>query len=898
MASRFDTIQAGSLIGDRHKVIRLLGQGGMGAVYEAENTWTGRRVAIKVLHPAFSTDPISVARFRGEAQAATQLAHPNIIDVLDMGADAQSGALYIVQELLRGEQACGDRVVDGRSALRDDRRSGSLRRALDEPDHDEDPDVAPPRLQDVAPRVDAGVAAIVGRAMETDVGMRDPTMRAMLDDVLGCSGFQSSQREANLRDRFARSIEHQPPPDSPPESAGGAATMLAPPAASSPGGSQPAPSTPPTAPTPIDVIARSTQQSWENRRPGSIVQAPRRALMAVVAMLIAAWIAAGCSPVPQTEIVVLVSTNFERGRELHSVRVTAQRSGATAPLHDRLYDLTDLRFPVPGEVVLVAKDPDDSRPLSVRVTGELEGRTLQQDAVVRFQSEHTIYLQMTLARECTNLSCAVGLTCRLGVCERPDQASVITSVPPMQLRYDGGASVDQPSIDVQGADKPVPDAPPIDAAGPDVPLDRGDDVGTDVLDAGTDIGMDVLDAGNDVGMDVGAESGADVPDAGVDADSDIVDGSATDVGTDAATRWPRVGVGNDFSCALRSASDLRCWGSDREGEHGNGADPLTAGIATVSGITDGIELDGEGGHMCLRAASGYVWCWGGNDFGLLGVGDEIRRDRPTLVGGGIADAVSVATGLFHSCVARASGTVTCWGQNTYGQLGGTPVSAGQPPRDVPGLTDAVEVAAGGTHSCARRAGGTVVCWGRNQYGQLGIGTFTPTTTAPPTTPVQVMGITDAVELASNGDFTCARRMSGAVSCWGSNGDGQLGDGSRSNRATPVAVTMLGDAVALTAGTYHACVVSSAGGVRCWGENSAGQLGDDSMNDSTTPVAVFGLTDVVDVAAGSSGAQPGSSSHTCAAQRSGGVWCWGRNLNGQTAPLSTTVYRRPVLVTLP
>jgi serine/threonine-protein kinase len=71
-------------------------------VYEAENTWTTRRVAIKVLLPMFSSDPTSVARFQGEAQAATRLAHPNIVDVLDMGQDSTTGALYIVQEFLRG----------------------------------------------------------------------------------------------------------------------------------------------------------------------------------------------------------------------------------------------------------------------------------------------------------------------------------------------------------------------------------------------------------------------------------------------------------------------------------------------------------------------------------------------------------------------------------------------------------------------------------------------------------------------------------------------------------------------------------------------------------------------------------------------------------------------------
>ncbi len=98
-----ELFQLGDTIGERYRVIRLLGQGGMGAVYESENTWTKRRVAIKVLLPALSGDNKAVARFQGEAQSATRLQHPNIVDVLDMGKDARTGAVFIVQEFLRGE---------------------------------------------------------------------------------------------------------------------------------------------------------------------------------------------------------------------------------------------------------------------------------------------------------------------------------------------------------------------------------------------------------------------------------------------------------------------------------------------------------------------------------------------------------------------------------------------------------------------------------------------------------------------------------------------------------------------------------------------------------------------------------------------------------------------------
>jgi serine/threonine-protein kinase len=91
-----------AVIGEKYKVARLLGEGGMGAVYEAENTWTRRRVAVKVMRPEFARDPEASQRFLREAQSAAQIDHPNVVSVLDMGRDATTKALFIVQEYLVG----------------------------------------------------------------------------------------------------------------------------------------------------------------------------------------------------------------------------------------------------------------------------------------------------------------------------------------------------------------------------------------------------------------------------------------------------------------------------------------------------------------------------------------------------------------------------------------------------------------------------------------------------------------------------------------------------------------------------------------------------------------------------------------------------------------------------
>jgi serine/threonine protein kinase len=90
------------LIGGHYRVVRTIGKGGMGTVYEAENTWTQRRVAVKVMRPEVARDGELASRFMQEARATSRLAHPNIIDVLDMGQDQELGALYIVEEFLTG----------------------------------------------------------------------------------------------------------------------------------------------------------------------------------------------------------------------------------------------------------------------------------------------------------------------------------------------------------------------------------------------------------------------------------------------------------------------------------------------------------------------------------------------------------------------------------------------------------------------------------------------------------------------------------------------------------------------------------------------------------------------------------------------------------------------------
>jgi serine/threonine-protein kinase len=95
-------LAAGALLDDRYRIVRLIAEGGMGTVYEAEAVRIGRPVAVKVLNPLFARDPMEVERFRREARIAVQVSSPHVVEMLDFG-QAPGGELFLVMELLRGE---------------------------------------------------------------------------------------------------------------------------------------------------------------------------------------------------------------------------------------------------------------------------------------------------------------------------------------------------------------------------------------------------------------------------------------------------------------------------------------------------------------------------------------------------------------------------------------------------------------------------------------------------------------------------------------------------------------------------------------------------------------------------------------------------------------------------
>lgn len=132
------------------------------------------------------------------------------------------------------------------------------------------------------------------------------------------------------------------------------------------------------------------------------------------------------------------------------------------------------------------------------------------------------------------------------------------------------------------------------------------------------------------------------------------------------------------------------------------------------------------------------------------------------------------------------------------------------------MNNAIAVGAGGRHACALRADGSVHCWGDNSSGQLGNNSLTRRTS--PVAAIGIAGDIGARSIATHSGYACALRGNGTVSCWGSNGTGQLGDGTTIARGAPVAVAGLPNATQIAVGNGHACARIADGSVRCWGRN--------------------------------------------------------------------------------
>lgn len=343
--------------------------------------------------------------------------------------------------------------------------------------------------------------------------------------------------------------------------------------------------------------------------------------------------------------------------------------------------------------------------------------------------------------------------------------------------------------------------------------------------------------------------------------------SGTSSGGGAAPIVKAISLGTYHSCAMYDNGTVKCWGRNESYELGlTNADGTIYGISTATAISAGYS------HTCALRADGAVKCWGINNGCQLGSGSTIEPgylpitvaslanasdvaaggDRtcaivsgqsycwggtttcsPTALNGAV-NSVALSMGRSSACAVNSTGSIKCWGDNTYGELGdGTTTSRWSTAVPVSGIVSATGVVVGEGHACAVSATGLVQCWGDNTFGQLGIGNLATTMSS---TPIDVVGVVGASKIATKSYLTCGLFVTGgtsAVKCWG------LLNATKT--PTPTMIDIGGDAKAIAVGYQHACIIRGNGRVACWGLNDYGQLGDGTIVDSwAKPVDVIGL----------------------------------------------------------
>ncbi|NIL42572.1 cell wall anchor protein [Salinispora arenicola] len=311
----------------------------------------------------------------------------------------------------------------------------------------------------------------------------------------------------------------------------------------------------------------------------------------------------------------------------------------------------------------------------------------------------------------------------------------------------------------------------------------------------------------------------------------------------AGTAVAAVAAGDRHSLALTSAGTVLAWGRNIEGQLGNGSTTSSSTPVAVSLPTGtrAVAVAAGADHSLALTSAGTILAWGDNSFGQLGDGSTTDRSTPVAVSLPAGTTLAaIAAGRDHNLVLTSTGpTLLTWGKNTRGQLGDgtttgrdTPVAVTLPP----GVT-VTSVAGGRDHSLVLTSDDTALAWGGNSFGQLGNGTTTdslvPIAVALPTG-------TEATAIAAGRLHSAALTSEGAAFAWGHNGRGQLGNGSTTDSSEPVAVSLPAD-TRLTAiagrDSDHNVTITSAGAALAWGANANGELGDGSTTDRSTPVAV-------------------------------------------------------------
>lgn len=391
--------------------------------------------------------------------------------------------------------------------------------------------------------------------------------------------------------------------------------------------------------------------------------------------------------------------------------------------------------------------------------------------------------------------------------------------------------------------------------------------------------------------------GSEIP-GRVEADNDWVQLSSGD--GDVAG----VNLGSNHTCGIRSDRSLWCFASM----------PTTTDVVTKRFDTrnDWQAIAAGGNHLCGARSDGTLWCWGSNSRGQLGQGNLLGG--PVQVGGP-SDWLSAGANDNGTCGVHADGTLWCWGyvnsaqkssqvpvqvgstttwQSLDGQVGTQQDGSvwnvvgdgvGDAPVKLGSIADWKSFSRADSHSCAVRNDGTLWCKGGNDQGQLGDGTvvahtdFAQVGTANDWASVSAAGVngSDIAGNDANWGHTCGVRGEGDLWCWGGNINGEIGDGSKTDRHEPVRIDPAGVWQSVSTDAWYTCALRRDGSLWCWGRNEFGQLGNGAEGPLGTdgPVGPLWTSVPMQEHTASTWRSISAGNMTmCAIKSDGSLSCWG------------------------
>ena len=345
--------------------------------------------------------------------------------------------------------------------------------------------------------------------------------------------------------------------------------------------------------------------------------------------------------------------------------------------------------------------------------------------------------------------------------------------------------------------------------------------------------------------------------------------STTGGGTKDAPATAPAGAKSDSALAILSTSEADCGldGTGKPWKWPNGK--LEAGPTSLSGAK---AISCSSTHTCVVTGEGTVSCWGDNTYGALGDGTQKNPDGP-VVAKDVKNAEEVDVDVSRTCARTSGGEVYCWGDREFAKAGDGTLIDGHKGREKPlpgkpvlGLAGANSLAVSLVHSCASTGDGSVMCWGQCRSGACG---------QPPRPPwipraMKAPKVSGVGSLSAGDVATCGIDKSGGVMCWGTSQYGVLGESVADTKPheAPSKIALPSAAAEVRVGIGgHACARLSTGAVYCWGHNDHGQLGDGTTTDRKSPAPVKGVDKALHIAAGDSTA--------CAVVEGGRLFCWGQ-----------------------